>query len=231
MSVPDTTSCEAALLEGVWLEEGQLDWTQDMVRRREPEELVGPPAPLEWPPDADRKMIRYLTRYFRPRLWRNPALQLYSNPQESREEFIARCREVLREERSRELQKVGEVFLHRFLELEQRLLEQTQTEPWEEDLRDRRLARIRNLFSSVRDSLSRCFLREDPGLLSEADLPWEAPVQVEFQERLQALKEEFIARYNAINAECEERACRLDRYEVPLSYGQVEIVSMGVLWR
>lgn len=224
--------------EAAWLEDPDLSWTPDLVREIPAEQLeeVPPPAQPEWPRFGDQKIIHYLMQHQGPRVWRNRELEMYASAQETEAEFIERCREQLDEERRRELKKIKDVLLHRFLELEQKVihaLEQMEdgTKEWNSDLRNHKISSVRSLFSTVREDLGRWFLRSDYRPLSKSDLEWRGDIPVEFLEKLLDLRGELISKYNQIGAFYEQKARAVETYEVPLSYAKIDIVSRGILWK
>jgi hypothetical protein len=203
-----------------------------MVRSIEPSSLqeIDPPEVVTWPPGADEKLVRHLLQHHRIPLWRNYKLAMYSAPQETREDFITRCLSSLGEERTSALQKVQDIFLRRFLEIEQLLMEKIQEEDSQPELQERMLSRVRDLFSDFREDFSRCFLEESLNPLKESDLDWTGKIDIEFQERILKLRSDMVTRYNEISEAAKKKAESVEEYEVTLSYQQVQIVSRGVLW-
>lgn len=223
---------ETALFAGPWLDDPELKWPQDMVEKLQSSQIeeCAPPRRLRWPESAEDTVITYVIESYRPRIWKHSLLGLYGQSSESREEFLQRCRDGLLQERNLEVQKQREIFLHRFLEIEQKLLESLESDDWEPAQRDRQKTRAAGLFSLIRDDFSRCFLRDDFAFLQPHDLNWKAEIPVEFQERLEAVKGEFVEWFNRLNLRFEALAARVESYEVPLSRSQVEVVSCAVLW-
>ena len=220
-------------LAAPWLEDKELDWTLDMVRRFEPGDLeeVNPLRHFPWPDFADQKMVGYLVRYYRPQSWKNSGLGLFSHAREGRDEFLARCRDSLREERERGLKKVRELFYHRFVEMEQRLLEGIeQQDHFDEQWRARRMSEIRDLFNRVGEDLSRRFLDVAQRVEHPVPVIQLTGIDPESLQKLRVLREEFVDRYNQVLADYERQASEIERYEVRLAYPQIEIVSRSILW-
>lgn len=219
-------------LAAPWLEDRDLDWTIDMVRRFDPVELeaVTPHQQFLWPDVADQKMVGYLVKYYRPQSWRNTALGLFSQARESREDFLARCRDELRDERERELRRVREIFYHRFVEMEQRFAAGIEGQQFDEQWKGRRLSQIHDLFNRVNEDLCRRFLDPSPQVEPLAPLGKVAGVDPESLQKLRALQEELVDKYNQVLSDFERQASEIQPYEVPLSYNQIEIVSRSILW-
>lgn len=221
-----------ALFKGEWLQEEELSWTPDMVSPVDLDRLepIKPPEDVYWPASAEDKIISYVIRHRRPSIWKNSGLGLYSEPSESREEFVQRCREALLEEKSAEMKKHREIFLHRFFELEHRLRKEIEEGELAEDAQSRIQARLDLLFSEGREDLSRWFASDAHAVMGDGDLDWQLDSLPEFQERIDALRSDLVSSFNEINAVFEERAEDVERYQVPVPRSAVEIVASGILW-
>ncbi|MGH9341288.1 MAG: hypothetical protein ACRD1R_17245 [Acidobacteriota bacterium] len=221
-----------ALFRAEWLDERDLLWTCDMVERLEKASLeeIDPPSAIDWPELCDEKMIQYLVHYYRPQIWRNYALGLYSFPAENRNDFRRRCEDLLLEERGQEFRRYREMCLHRAVALEQRMLQEIEEADWDDTWKIRRLTQVRNVFSDVREDMSRYFVRDNYDPLNSGDLDWKVESDPAFQDRLDDLRHEFISKYNEMTNRYVERARDIDVYEVPLNHSQLEILSRGILW-
>ena len=226
-------SSATGLFSGQWLgDQEDLHWTEDMVSRLDLQDLkvIDPPIQLEWPSCGDERIIHYLRRYARPRIWKNHNLRMYSGARESKTDFIERCRESLAEERSLKMKKIREIFMHRYFELEQRLKLQIVDEKVDEELKMQRLSRITTHFAQAREQLSRCFVRDDDRLLGEGDLVWRLGSYQDLQDRLNDLRLDLVSAYNELINSCVERATGIETYEVPAPRSAIEIVSRNFLW-
>ncbi len=224
---------ETAWYAGQWIA-GRLDesWTEDMVSRVDYRALkaIAAPEAVDWPEWGDDEIVRYLTRYYRPQIWKNRDLRLYSRADETRQEFVERCREELVPERLRDMKKLREVFLHRFFEMEHRLISSSRDEDLDEDVQLRRATAATELFSDVREDLSRIFVEDEFRLLGEADLNWDL-ADPDADDRLQDLRADLVDRYNEINSRLEEEACGIESYDVTASRTAFEIVTRSILWQ
>jgi len=223
---------DLGFFEADWLEDPDLDWTRDMVRRLESTVLQGttPREGVELPSFVDEKITRYFTRYYRTPLYRNYGLDLYSLPHESRDDFRSRCEELLLDEFTRAFLKEKEIFVHRFLDLEQKQLKLLEEEKLEYVIHQWRSNQIQEIFSQVREALNRCTLH---GLNRDffEDLQWTAQLPPDGQDRLQDLWLEFSSRYHRIREDFQKRVDAIEPYEAPLARSQIEIVSRGILWK
>lgn len=227
------TSSEDGFYEAPWIDDSDLDWTRDMVRPIDPNglEQIRATRSLEWPASGDQKIIRYFVCFSRTQIWRNTELLIYSYPGQTREDFLDKCRAFASRDMRGDLEKVKGIFLHRFLDLEQKRLFAVQAEPWDAEMSEQRMSQIRDAFSGIRESLSRCLMGEDVNPIRIEDFVWEPTPDVESEERLADLLAEFVERHNELVAECTERANSIEEYEVTVNHGQIEIISRALLWK
>ncbi len=220
-------------LEGPWICEADLEWTADMVNWWDPGQLeeIHPREHPSWPELADHKVVHYLIKNYRPKAWKNSFLGLFSQSQESLEEFLARCREQCQERKEAELKKIREVFYHRFLELEQRLLSQAEREEPSETWKAHRISRIRDAFSELREQMSRLLLDASQPICEFPSLALIEEVGMDAKSKFYEVCGEFLNKHNEILAEYENQAAQIEPYYVSLSYPQIEIVSRSILWR
>jgi hypothetical protein len=219
-------------LRAPWIADGELDWTSDMVVAQDLNELeeIRPDRAVTWPELADQKMTRYLISYYHPRAWRHGRLGLFSGSSESRADFTARCREALRGLRERDLRKVREVFYHRISGMEQRLVREVEQADLGEAWRARRIAEIQDMFTELRDSLSRVLVDTDQPVDDLPELAFRPDMGEETGAKLKALRREFIERYNDVLNDYERQANEIEPYDVPLAYSHIEIVSRAIVW-
>jgi len=215
-----------------WIDDYDLEWTADMVKWLNGTDLVEMPAKtaLTWPQLADQKAVRYLSRYYQPRAWKNVGLNLFSHSGESEADFIARCREECRDRLDRELKRIRELFYHRFVELERRLLARAEQEEPTETWRARRSIRIQDTFNELREQMSRLLLNANRPIPAFPKIPAAEGIGLDGQARFEALCVEFLNRYNEVLTDYEAQANQVEPYLVPVGYSQIEIVSRSVLW-
>jgi hypothetical protein len=220
-------------LEAPWIDDLDLEWTADMVRWLDRTDLVETPVTtvLAFPELADQKAVRYLTRYYQPRAWKSFCLSLFSHSGESQADFIGRCREECRDRREKDLRRVRELFYHRFVELERRLITQAEQDEPTESWRARRTIRIQDAFSELREHMSRALLNANQPVSAFPPSRMAEGIGVDGKARFDALCHEFLSRYNEVLTDYEDQANQIEPYLVPLAYSQIEIVSRSVLWR
>jgi len=221
------------LLVADWLEDWRLRWARGMVHEVDFEQLepFDPPRSVSWPEPAEDLIADYVTRLPGPQIWYNRQLRTYSEREEPLEDFLARCREGLLPARGRRMRGLSEMFFHRFLRLERRLLEMLNREEGLDGNQVLSLeADLKRLFSAGRETLSRIFLEDNFRLLQEDELDWTFPGRPEYQEYLQALAFDLVRDYNAISLEFEERAKDVEPYVVSMGSARVETLSRGIVW-
>ena len=189
---------------------------------------IQPPG-RRWPAFDDQNLIECLGRQFRRQLWRNYQLGLFSEDGESQQEFIARCRKELYEERWRELSTLRDVFLHRFFEMEQRLEKAIASDLSNPNQQGEKLAQARSLFSEVRQGLSRWLLQGETDPLGADERAWKLDFNLDFQERIDQLRQDFFDLHNRIHQDFENRATSVEPYPVSLATS-LKIISRSVLW-
>ncbi len=226
------SGAESGLFSAPLLRETERDLTNDMVHSVDSSRLeeLESNGPAEWPEGADEQIIRYFLKNRRIIFWKNVELGIYSRTGESRDDFVSRCVELLSDERRSVLTQVRDVFIHRFLEAEQRALETLEDDVWTPRERDRRSVELRNAFSEIRESFSRCFLHEDLQPLTTADLAWTSMLDVETQERLETIRDECISMFNKLTGQALRRAGRVEIHEVSVNHDEIDIVTRNFLW-
>lgn len=228
-------SSKDRILAGPWLDDPFLQWTVDMVRILKAGELIeiAPPnTNLTLPEFADEKLISFLCRFGHFPIRQNRRLQTFSRPDETDQAFLSRCRQAGLDERDQQFRKFQDVFVHRFLRLERKMLaaarEEAERRPGSSASQIR--AKVRDLFSRVREDFSRCLLREDLDPIDVEDFDWNGAMMVDFQDRLDDLKWELVNHFNGITSECRAMAEEIDPYFVGVSRSDIEIYERAVLW-
>ena len=215
---------------GEWLDDADLNWTPDMVTPVNPDEIeeFDPPRELDWPEFADSMIIHHSIRNYRPRIWKNIELDLYSRSNESREEFLQRCHQ--REVRERVLQReeLRDVFLRRVIELKTAMLNMVTEETSVDAHRDRRLATVRSLFSELAQEWDRLPLQDDePAVRKSAG---GARTDRDLHEMVESFRDDLRYRFGRIRVGFRPHVKNIESYEVPVNHSQIEIISRGFLW-
>lgn len=209
-----------------------MTWTPDMVSRIASDRIQRIPAPRQIviPEGVDELMERFIERYYYLRIWHNRDLQVFSTPGETLEEFIQRCRDLLQPQRTEKMRNVSEVMHHRFFQLYRRAVGATQ----EEDLPDRMAVRMKaeleTVFAGGKDDLTRLFLRDDTSNDGELGHDWRVEFLPQIQERLDDFRIRLLNRYNEVVSDFEERACKVEPFQIPANRRSIDILSRDVVW-
>ena len=215
---------------GEWLDDADLHWTPDMVAPVNPDEIEAfdPPRELNWPDFADSMIIRHSIHHDRPRIWKNIELDLYSRPNESREEFLERCHQQEVRERVSQREELRNVYLHRVLELKTAMMKMVAEESSVDMHRDRRLATVRSLFSDLAQEWDRLPLHDNEPTVRKG--PRADRTDRDLHEMVESFRADLRYRFGRIQVEFRPRVGDLEPYDVPVSHSQVEIISRGFLW-
>lgn len=191
-------------------------------------EVFDPPRELNWPDFADNMIIRHSVHHYRPRIWKNVELDLYSRRGESREEFLDRCHQ--REVREWVLQReeLRDVFLRRVIELKSAMMTMVAEETLVDMHRDRRLATVRSLFSDLAQEWDRLPFRDDDPAVRKN--PAAVRTDRDLHEMVESFRNDLRYRFGRIEVGFRPRVEDLEPYDVPVNHSQVEIISRGFLW-
>ncbi len=219
--------------------EGDELWTEDMVRRVNPESIqaVCPPyARLEsFPPqpepkstsDAESRFLSYVLRSYHVKLYRNFELNIYSRPGESLEDFQARCIDMLSEAFRRELYALQEVYNR---SLEQIRETQSADERWAVDDRTRLVSQHRGEFHDAADRMTSLFINTELNLSPDDELEGPRPIGPDLDQRLRSL--EFEARHaiGKLVSSYRQKALNIDDYIVHPNFRDIHLVRSCILW-
>ena len=215
---------------GEWLDDAGLHWTPDMVAPVNPGEFeeFDPPRELNWPDFADNMIIRHSIHHYRPRIWKNVELDLYSRPSESREEFLDRCHQREVREWVSQREELRDVFLRRVIELKAAMMNMVAEETLMDMHRDRRLATVRSLFSDLAREWDRLPFGDDEPAVRKR--PAADRTDRDLHELVESFRDDLRYRFGRIEVGNRPRVEELEPYDVPVNHSQVEIISRGFLW-
>lgn len=234
-----------------WLprDEAAADWSVSAVDEFTPERVRMAPQPGVHPyegivaltearlEEIENDLIAHLVRSERLVLYYNPNLRLYSRWNESREEFLERVVEEVRERLHPTLKELLREF--------QLQLEQLRQKPLPRDVPEELRAGLdvlrRRMISRVEAQLQRTVLDHPLGTalrsveaeedLSEASTAVEAPEELQpLAQELERLYEAAAARAQTLLREALERARECEPYAVALHPNGIRIVRRALLW-
>lgn len=215
---------------GAWLDEPGLYWTPDMVIPVDPDEFEGfaPPREMDWPDFADSMIIHHSTRHYRPRIWKNTELDLYSRPHETREEFLERCHRQEVGDRILQREELRDVFLRRVIELKAAMIKMVREERSVDMHRDRRLTTVRSLFSDLAQEWDRLPLHDDQPAVHQGAS--DIGTDRDLHEMVETFRSDLRYRFGRVRVGFRPHVQDIEPYEVPVNHSQIEIISRGFLW-
>jgi hypothetical protein len=221
--------------------EDDLLWTKDMVQTVDPARLltVQPEEARLSPLPAfvdetvlaaiETQYLRYLLRHAEARVMRNFALNIYSAPGETRDEFMARCLDALNDPFRGELEGLREVVNRRLERIEQKYVRADLAGEFESDRR-RTLARSR-LFTKA-EVIAGLFLETeltfDAGGAGSAHYP--DPSHSDLEQSLEALEFEARQDIRRLRASYQDRVRNIDEYIIHPGLKDLHLVRTCILW-
>ncbi len=220
--------------------DGDLLWTRDMVRSVDQETLLTTPPPearLGRLPEfvtaglmrrIETSYVSYLLRHAELRIFRNFALNAYSHPEESREDFQTRCLEMLNEAFRADIDSLHEVVNRRLERIEERYLVQDQTGEFEWD---RRVTQARSRLHAVTESITELFLETELTLCDdsvERRLP--DPARPDMEQRLDMLETDIKLEIRRLLNSYQEKLKNIDEYVIHPNFRDIHLVRTCILW-
>jgi hypothetical protein len=174
----------------------------------------------------ENQYIQYLLRSFEARLFKNSALNIYSNAGESRDDFIARCIELSERPMRKELDQVRDVFNRRLEQLKEKY------HCFDESLNEE----LSQLESRNRDAISQ-YSEHIAALFSQGNLRFHpeqfvfpSKVGMELEELLFGFEQEVQRTIGRILESYEDKAQALDEYILHPNLKDMYFVRSCILW-
>jgi hypothetical protein len=175
----------------------------------------------------ETQFIQYLLNSFKARVYRNYELSAYSSAGESLADFIARCMDLLGEERRRDLDALYEVFSRRLGQIAQKYLNESSPENFE---LAKSASRGRDVFSDYLEKIAELFLQSQPTSNSEASGCQNRRSSLEMEERLLSLKLEAQQAIARLEDAYREKAQSVDEYIIHPNLKDIHLVRSCILW-
>lgn len=221
--------------------EEDLLWTRDMVRNVDPAALLTSKpeqARLRSLPEfvAEEVLPRIETQYFSfllrhagVRVFRNFALNIYSHPGETRDEFEVRCLDVFSESFRGELDSFREVVNRRLERIETKYFGRGRTMEFESD---RRMTQARSRFHAVAEGVAELFLQTE---LTSATADAEGsrypdPTRPDLEQALEALEADVRRDIRRLLDSYQERVRNIDEYIIHPGLKDLHLVRTCILW-
>jgi hypothetical protein len=220
--------------------EGDALWTEDMVRTVDPAfvegGLPGSPALNSLPSHVDAiylqrvesQFLRYLLRHFEVHVFRNPYLRHYSLPGESKDDFTARCLEMLARSFRNELDGIRELCDRKLERVRLKYLKPGRVEGFAEE---RISAEARNRIHEMAERVEELFvtaeLTAEP---SGGDPMFPGTADGTLEQRLASIECEARDAIRRLAIEYTEMAGNLDEYLVRPSLRDIRLGHASILW-
>ncbi len=220
--------------------EGDALWTEDMVRDIDPSSVAGglpastalqplPPhvdaAHLRW---IESQFLRYLLRHFEVRIYRNPYLRFYSLPGEPKDDFTARCLEMLARPFRAELDSIRELCDRK---LERVKIKYLKADSYRGFAEERVSAEARNRIHGMAERVEELFvtaeLTAEP---SGGDPMFSGTADGTLEQRLASIESEARDAIRRLASEYTEMAENLDEYLVRPTLKDIRLGGASILW-
>jgi hypothetical protein len=175
--------------------------------------------------------LSYLMRYFEVRVFRNFALNLYSGPGESLDDFQLRCLDMMGEAFRKDLDDLHEVLVRKLEQLREKDLRESAglTSALDFDI-----AKIDSLVKSrihqVSESITNLFLKTELNLGSHLDISCVPSSSTEFDQRLSFLETETRHQIQRLIGVYQERLQNIDEYAIHPNLKDIHLVRTCILW-
>ncbi|MGD0309644.1 MAG: hypothetical protein ABSC02_10160 [Acidobacteriota bacterium] len=220
--------------------EGDLLWTSDMVRTVDPAALqVTRPEGVQlgaipefvsegYLSRAEAQYMSYLLRRAEALVYRNFALNIYSNPGESQADFLSRCLDACHESFRHDLETLREVVNRRLERIEKKFIVGYRPAEFESD---RGGSQARNKLHAVAERIAEIFLRTELALEGEADLPrYSDQSPSDLEDRLMSLETDVSREIQRLQNSYLERVRNIDEYIIHPNLKDLHLVRTCILW-
>ena len=216
-------------------------WSEEIIQDAHTDRIneITPPAAQLCPPpeflDAEfvdivkNRYFEYLTRSWKKILYRNSELNIYSGTGESREEFVARCRELFLERMSEELDDLRMIINRMQERLKEKYLSAVEMKsPGSTPLTPK--AKNRIVYSRYAERIDALFMKAASwGADAAADVPL-MDKHSELEERLIALTVEARQRVVLLRESYEKKTELIDEYILRPNLKNIRCERSCILW-
>jgi len=220
--------------------EGDLIWTSDMLRTVDPDalqttrpegvQLGGIPEFVseDYLSRAETQYMSYLLRRAEALVYRNFALNIYSNPGESRADFLLRCLDACHESFRRDLETLREVVNRRLERIEKKFVVGYRPGEFEPN---RGGSQARNKLHAVAERIAEIFLGTELALEMKADLPQYSDQSLpDLEDRLASLETDVNREIHRLRNSYLERVRNIDEYIIHPNLKDLHLVRTCILW-
>ncbi len=177
---------------------------------------------------AETQYLQYLLRYFRLRIYRNFALNLYSHSGQSLEDFTARCLDMLAEPFGHDLDNLHEVFERKIEQVKGKYIKLK--ELGEFDI-PRPGMQFKSILHEVSERIAQMFVSSGLNLNPEGPAPIHPDThQPELAERLDSLEAEARQSIQQLQITYRDKVRNIDEYTVHPNLKDIHLVRSCILW-
>jgi hypothetical protein len=175
--------------------------------------------------------LAYLMRYFEVRIFRNFALNLYSGPGESLEDFKLRCLDNLGEAFRKDLDGLHEVLVRKLEQLREKDLRESAGLTSTLDFDIAKIdSQVKSRIHEVSESITNLFLKTALSLNSNQDSPSYPSPETEFDQRLSLLETETRHEIQSLINLYQDKLQTIDEYVVHPNLKDIHLVRTCILW-
>lgn len=177
----------------------------------------------------ETQYLSFLLRHAEARVFRNFALNIYSYPGETHNEFQLRCLDVFKESFRGELESLREVVNRRFERIEQKYISRTRRGEFE---LDRRVASARSTLHAVAENIAELFLRTELTLESADVTPmrYPDPSRPDVEQSLEILETDVRRDVGRLLNSYQEKIRNIDEYIIHPGLKDLHLVRKCILW-
>ena len=233
-------SCSVSHAVHIMAFDGDTVWTRDMVmdvdpaliQTSVPEHVTLRPLPEFVDADAiaraEIQYLQYLLRYCRMRIYRNFALNLYSNSGQTLGDFTLRCVEMLAEPFRHDLDNLHEVFERKLEQIKRKYIKLK--ELGEFDVPNPTV-QFKTILHEVSERIAQMFVSTGLNLDPECVIPVHADLsQPELAERLDSLEAEARNSIEQLLNSYREKVRNIDEYTVHPNLRDIHLARSCILW-
>lgn len=215
-------------------------WTEDMVcpvdpacvQNEIPEDAVLGSLPEFVNRDvlarAETQFLHYLMRYHKLLVYRNFALNLYSNPGESLADFTSRCVDILAEPFRYDLDRMREVFDRKLEQAKGKYLRLKERGEFDPPLHP---MQFKGILHQVSERIAQMFVSAELTLQAISYSPLQGDRETpELEERLNSLEMEAHNSIGQLLSGYQDKARNIDEYIVHPNLKDIHLVRTCILW-
>ncbi len=209
--------------------DNEITWTKDMFTVENAEEIVPLNSkeniPLEKLKISSEKLgylkdilFNSIIKFFKIRLYKNKSISVFSELDESKEEFIKRCFKLSKEKYEDELKQLKRTSEMKFEQLKEKFDRKEYINELEKE-------KVKDSFYEAKWALQKIFINH------EANLNVEIPLSNEASQDLTSLLNSILKDMKNILSKIKENAEDVEKYYIHLTPKNISDFNVGILWK